>query len=46
MDIALFFAAGTLVGGTVAPELFGRLIDTGSRTKSSNDRDPSGYFGA
>ena len=32
MVIALFFAAGTLVGGTVAPGLFGRLIDTGSRT--------------
>jgi MFS family permease len=32
MIIALFFAAGTLVGGTVAPWLFGRLIDTGSRT--------------
>jgi MFS family permease len=32
MVIALFFAAGTLVGGTLAPWLFGRLIDTGSRT--------------
>ena len=32
MVIALFFAAGTLIGGTVAPGLFGRLIDTGSRT--------------
>ena len=32
MVIALFFAAGTLVGGTVAPGLFGRLIDTGLRT--------------
>jgi MFS family permease len=31
MVIALFFATGTLVGGTVAPGLFGRLIDTGSR---------------
>ena len=31
MVIALFFAAGTLIGGTVAPGLFGRLIDTGSR---------------
>jgi MFS family permease len=29
MVIALFFAAGTLIGGTVAPWLFGRLIDTG-----------------
>ena len=33
MVIALFFATGTLVGGTVAPGLFGRLIDTGSRTQ-------------
>ena len=32
MIIALFFATGTLIGGTVAPSLFGRLIDTGSRT--------------
>ena len=32
MVIALFFATGTLLGGTVAPGLFGRLIDTGSRT--------------
>lgn len=31
MIIALFFASGTLVGGTVAPWLFGSLIDTGSR---------------
>ena len=31
MVIALFFATGTLIGGTVAPGLFGRLIDTGSR---------------
>ena len=34
MIIALFFATGTLLGGTVAPGLFGRLIDTGSRTNS------------
>ncbi len=32
MVIALFFAAGTLVGGTLAPWLFGSLVDTGSRT--------------
>jgi MFS family permease len=32
MVIALFFATGTLLGGTIAPGLFGRLIDTGSRT--------------
>jgi MFS family permease len=32
MAIALFFAIGTAVGGTAAPWLFGRLIDTGSRT--------------
>jgi MFS family permease len=31
MVIALFFAVGTLVGGTVAPSLFGYLVDTGSR---------------
>jgi len=31
MVIALFFASGTLIGGTVAPWLFGSLIDTGSR---------------
>src|SRR5438477_3835169 len=31
MVIALFFAAGTLVGGTLAPWLFGSLIDSGSR---------------
>ena len=30
--ISLFYAAGTLVGGTAAPWLFGKLIDTGSRT--------------
>jgi MFS family permease len=29
--IALFFAVGTTLGGTLAPWLFGRLIDTGSR---------------
>jgi MFS family permease len=32
MVIALFFAAGTLVGGTLAPWLFGSLVDTHSRT--------------
>jgi MFS family permease len=31
MVIALFFAVGTLLGGTLAPWLFGSLIDTGSR---------------
>jgi MFS family permease len=31
MIIALFFAVGTLVGGTVAPSLFGHLVDTQSR---------------
>ena len=31
MVIALFFAVGTTLGGTLAPWLFGRLIDTGSR---------------
>ncbi len=31
MVIALFFASGTLIGGTTAPWLFGSLIETGSR---------------
>jgi MFS family permease len=31
MVIALFFATGTSIGGTLAPYLFGHLIDTGSR---------------
>ena len=31
MVIALFFATGTLLGGTLAPWLFGHLIDSGSR---------------
>jgi MFS family permease len=31
MVIALFFAVGTLIGGTLAPSFFGRLVDTGSR---------------
>lgn len=30
MVIALFFACGTLIGGTLAPWLFGALIDSGS----------------
>lgn len=30
--IAVFYAAGTGVGGVIGPYLFGRLIDTGSRT--------------
>ncbi len=32
MVIALFFACGTLIGGTLAPWLFGSLVDSGSRT--------------
>lgn len=32
MVIALFFACGTLIGGTLAPWLFGVLVDSGSRT--------------
>ncbi|MGH9375945.1 MAG: MFS transporter, partial [Terriglobia bacterium] len=32
LAIALFYAAGTLVGGVGAPALFGALIGTGSRT--------------
>ncbi|HLW71337.1 MAG TPA: MFS transporter [Candidatus Binataceae bacterium] len=31
LAIAIFFSAGTAVGGVVAPWLFGRLIDSGSR---------------
>jgi MFS family permease len=31
MVIALFFAVGTLIGGTVAPSLFGYLVETKSR---------------
>ncbi len=31
MVIALFFAVGTLIGGTIAPSLFGHLVNTGSR---------------
>ena len=31
MVIALFFACGTLIGGTLAPWLFGALIESGSR---------------
>ena len=31
MAIALFYSAGTALGGTAAPYLFGRLIDTHSR---------------
>ena len=30
--ISIFYALGTLVGGAAAPWLFGRLIDSGSRT--------------
>ena len=32
MAIAIFYAAGTLVGGAAAPALFAMLIGTGSRT--------------
>ena len=31
LAIAIFYAAGTLIGGAAAPILFGALIDTGSR---------------
>ncbi|HKF28373.1 MAG TPA: hypothetical protein VKB29_04050 [Candidatus Binataceae bacterium] len=31
LAIAIFYSAGTAVGGVVAPWLFGRLIDKGSR---------------
>jgi MFS family permease len=31
LAIAIFYSAGTAIGGVVAPWLFGRLIDTGSR---------------
>ena len=31
--ISLFYALGTCVGGVAAPALFGRLIETGSRTQ-------------
>ena len=30
MAIACFYAIGTAVGGSVAPSVFGRLIETGS----------------
>ena len=31
MAIALYYALGTTIGGTIAPLIFGRLIETGSR---------------
>ncbi|HJU11572.1 MAG TPA: MFS transporter, partial [Candidatus Binataceae bacterium] len=31
LAIAIFYSAGTAIGGVVAPWLFGRLIDSGSR---------------
>jgi MFS family permease len=31
LAIAIFYSAGTVVGGISAPWLFGRLIDSGSR---------------
>ncbi|HEY2107392.1 MAG TPA: MFS transporter [Candidatus Binataceae bacterium] len=33
LAIAIFYSAGTAVGGIVAPWLFGRLIDSGSRAE-------------
>jgi MFS family permease len=33
MAISLFYAAGTLVGGVAAPTIFGKLIQSGSRTE-------------
>jgi MFS family permease len=33
LAIAIFYSAGTAVGGVVAPWLFGRLIDSGSRAE-------------
>ena len=30
LAIAIFYAAGTAIGGTIAPALFGHLIETGS----------------
>ena len=35
MAIALFYAAGTAAGGVLAPALFGRLIESGSRANVS-----------
>ncbi len=39
--ISFFYAAGTLVGGVAAPTIFGRLIQSGSRTEIF-----CGYFAA
>jgi MFS family permease len=39
MAIALFFAVGTLVGGLVAPTIFGALIESGDRWSVAD-----GYF--
>src|SRR5215472_7382347 len=36
LAIAMFYAAGTLVGGVAAPFIFGLLIQTGSRTALLN----------
>jgi MFS family permease len=33
MAIALFYAAGTAIGGLVAPALFGFLVQTGNRSR-------------
>jgi MFS family permease len=33
LAIAIFYSAGTAVGGIIAPWFFGRLIDTGSRVE-------------
>jgi hypothetical protein len=35
LAIAIFYSAGTGIGGVVAPWLFGRLIDSGSRLELS-----------
>jgi len=39
MAIALFYAIGTAAGGLMAPALFGRLLESGSRPRVS-----IGYF--
>src|SRR6185312_6427321 len=33
LAIALFYAAGTAIGGVIAPWFFGMLIDSGSRSQ-------------
>jgi MFS family permease len=39
MAIALFYAAGTAMGGLTAPALFGWLLESGSRARLA-----AGYF--